>query len=68
MVLAGAVLASASTGPGRFSIDHLAGWQLPTLAAAVPAIGIGALGWAVGETTRDTASIGLFDRWIRPST
>ncbi|MEH0826116.1 MULTISPECIES: DoxX family protein [unclassified Micromonospora] len=68
LVLAGAALTLALTGPGRFSIDHLAGWQLPTLAGAVLAIGVGVTGWLVGDTTRDAASLGLFDRWIRPST
>jgi putative oxidoreductase len=32
------------------------------------AIGIGLLGWLVGDAARDATSIGLFDRWIRPST
>jgi putative oxidoreductase len=68
LVLGGTALALALTGPGRFSLDHVAGLQVPTLAGAVLAIGIGLLGWLVGDTARDATSIGLFDRWIRPST
>jgi putative oxidoreductase len=68
LVLAGAALALALTGPGRFSVDQLAGWQLSPLAAAVLAISVGLIGWLAGDTTRDAASIGVFDRWIWPST
>ncbi|HEX5204897.1 DoxX family protein [Paractinoplanes rhizophilus] len=68
LVLAGAALVLALSGPGRFSIDHLAGWQLPSLAAAGVAIGVGMIGWLAGNTARDAGSISLFDRWIRPST
>jgi putative oxidoreductase len=68
LVLGGTALALALTGPGQFSLDHVAGLQVPTLAGAVLAIGIGLLGWLVGDTARDATSIGLFDRWIRPST
>jgi putative oxidoreductase len=68
LALGGTALALALTGPGQFSLDHVAGLQVPALAGAVLAIGIGLLGWLVGGTARDATSIGLFDRWIRPST
>jgi putative oxidoreductase len=68
LVLAGSALALAVTGPGRFSIDQLAGWQLPAPAGAVLALGVAVIGWLVGDTARDAGLIGLFDRWIRPST
>ena len=65
LVLAGAALATALTGPGRFSIDHLAGWHPATTTAALLALGVGLLGWLAGDLARDASTAGLFDRWTR---
>ncbi|MEV5694762.1 DoxX family protein [Micromonospora globbae] len=71
LVLAGSALALAISGPGRFSIDHLAGWHPSPLLAAVLALGIGLVGWLVGETARNAEFAGLFHRpprSLRPNT
>jgi putative oxidoreductase len=62
LVLAGAALTVAITGPGRFSLDHLAGWTVPPIAGTVLAVGLGLLGWLAGDTARDASLAGLFDR------
>jgi hypothetical protein len=52
----------AITGPGRFSLDYLAGWTVPPIAGAVLAVGVGLLGWLAGDAARDASLAGLFDR------
>ena len=66
LVLVGAAAALAITGPGRFSIDHLAGWQLAPLTAAILAAAVALigwlLGWLLGDTTRDTGLARILSR------
>ncbi|MFG2056182.1 DoxX family protein [Micromonospora sp. NPDC048930] len=72
LVLMGSALAVAVTGPGRFSIDHLAGWHPSPALGAVLALGVGVIGWLAGDSARDAGIAGLFRRppfgGLRPST
>lgn len=65
LVLAGVALPTAVTGPGRLSIDHLAGFNVSPVVGAVLALGIGLIGWLVGDTARDAGIARLFHRPLR---
>jgi putative oxidoreductase len=62
LVLAGAALALAVTGAGRFSIDHLADWALSPAVGGALALVVGLLGWLAGEAARNAGLARLFHR------
>jgi hypothetical protein len=56
LVLAGAALALAVTGPGRFSVDHLAGWILaPAVGARSRWLSAFSAGWPVRPRVRQAS-------------
>jgi putative oxidoreductase len=52
LVLITAALALAYTGAGRFSLDHVLGWQLGGTRWGLTALALGVVGWLSGELTR----------------
>ena len=50
--LLGGIVAIALAGPGRYSLDHLAGIALPAPRAALIGLGLGAVGVVAGLATR----------------
>jgi putative oxidoreductase len=62
LVLAGAALALAFTGAGRFSFDYLLGSTLQGAVGGPIAVAMGLAGWLVGASLRDVQVRGLLDR------
>ena len=52
LVLIATAATLAFTGTGRFSLDHLFGWNLTGIGWGVTALALGALGWLVGIAAR----------------
>jgi putative oxidoreductase len=62
LVLAGAALALACTGAGRFSLDHLLGSTIEGAVGGLIALAMGVGGWLVGTSLRDVQVWGVLDR------
>jgi putative oxidoreductase len=55
LVLIATATTLAFAGPGRFSLDHLVGWNLTGIGWGVAALALGALGWLLGIAFRHWA-------------
>jgi putative oxidoreductase len=52
LALIASAVSLAFTGPGRYSLDHLIGWNLSGVEWGVAALALGALGWLLGTAAR----------------
>jgi putative oxidoreductase len=52
LVLIAAATSIAFTGPGRYSVDHVSGWNLSGVDWGVAALAVGVLGWLLGAAAR----------------